>query len=85
MDPQNPEQTIYNAYSYKPLGYLDRWKRSEGHKWGVSTLTKIMENDILAKQKEQLEKQKAKIAETKAKLSEKKEALKTQLADNKIV
>ena len=51
MDHQNPEQTIYNAYSYKPLSYLDQWKRSEGHKWGVSTLVKIMENEIIAKKK----------------------------------
>ena len=49
MDRENPEQTIYNAYSYKPLSYLDQWKRSEGHKWGVSTLCKIIEKDIADK------------------------------------
>ena len=45
MDPQNMENTLYNAYLFKSPG-MRRWIRFKAHNWGVDKLNKIIEKDI---------------------------------------
>ena len=44
-DPDNSDNTIYNAYLYKSPGVL-YWIRQKAHAWGVQKLNNIIEKDV---------------------------------------
>ena len=44
-DPENSDNTIYNAYLYKSPGVL-YWIRQKAHAWGVQKLNNIIEKDV---------------------------------------
>ena len=40
-------ETLYNVYLYKPPGtFYYKWLRNQTHKWGVSTIEKVIKDDI---------------------------------------
>ena len=45
-DPENSNNTIYNAYLFKAPGYLMSTIRQKAHGWGVDKLNGIIEKDI---------------------------------------
>lgn len=79
-DPENASKTIYNAYLYKPPGYM-KWMRQKAHNWGVGTMEGIMDKERSLKEELRKKSCKAKeiAAQKKEKLIEKKDAFKEKL------